>query len=150
MDGSYEYSEIVEINLEEPLMFELQQNYPNPFNPTTTIKYSISTQQVSLRAPMQSERGNLSNISQSLTKPTDCFGRSSLAMTKTFSRNDAVNVNLTVYDVLGRKVATLVNERQAPGNYSVRFNAENLASGIYFYKLSAGEINITKKMILMK
>ncbi len=59
-------------------------------------------------------------------------------------------VKLTVYDVLGREVATLVNKRQSPGRYSVTFNAFNLPSGLYFYKLTAGEFSQTKKMILMK
>ncbi len=40
-DGKYEYSEVVEVNIETPARFALEQNYPNPFNPTTTIKYSI-------------------------------------------------------------------------------------------------------------
>ena len=60
------------------------------------------------------------------------------------------NVRLTVYDALGREVATLVNQKQAPGNYSVQFNANNLPSGIYFYTLRAGDFTATKKMILMK
>ncbi len=61
-----------------------------------------------------------------------------------------VNVDLTVYNILGQKIATLLNENQAPGNYSVQFNAENLPSGIYFYTLRAGNFVETKKMILMK
>ncbi len=60
------------------------------------------------------------------------------------------NVQLIIYDVLGRKIATLVNKKQSPGNYSVNFNASNLTSGIYFYILRAGSSTITKKMILMK
>jgi predicted GH43/DUF377 family glycosyl hydrolase len=59
-------------------------------------------------------------------------------------------VNLTVYNVLGEEVATLVNETKAPGNYEVNFNAVNLTSGIYFYKLQTGSFNETKKMILIK
>ena len=61
-----------------------------------------------------------------------------------------LSVRLTVYDALGRKVATLVNKKQAPGNYSVQFDASKLSSGIYFYTLRAGEFTATKKMILMK
>ncbi len=59
-------------------------------------------------------------------------------------------VQLKVYDILGRKVATLVNKKQTPGKYSVKFDASNLSSGIYFYTLRAGEFTATKKMILMK
>jgi len=60
------------------------------------------------------------------------------------------NVQLKIYDVLGRGIATLVNEKQTPGNYSVKFDASNLPSGIYFYTLRSGNFVATKKMILMK
>ncbi len=59
-------------------------------------------------------------------------------------------VTLKVYDALGREVATLVNEAKSPGYYSVNFNAVNLPSGLYYYRLTAGEFSQTKKMILMK
>jgi photosystem II stability/assembly factor-like uncharacterized protein len=59
-------------------------------------------------------------------------------------------VTLKVYDVLGKQVATLVNEEKSSGKYSVNFNANNLASGIYFYKIDAGNFTKTMKMILMK
>ncbi len=60
------------------------------------------------------------------------------------------NVQLKIYDILGREVATLVNEKQSPGNYSVKFDASKLNSGVYFYTLRAGNFVATKKMILMK
>lgn len=67
------------------------------------------------------------------------------------------DVQLKVYDVLGREVQTLVNGRQSAGNYTVRFNAAGLASGVYFYRLSvsssgsqSGAFVETKKMILTK
>ncbi len=59
-------------------------------------------------------------------------------------------VQLKVYDMLGREVATLVNKEQTPGNYAVEFDASSLSSGVYFYALKAGEFTATKKMILMK
>ena len=65
-------------------------------------------------------------------------------------RNGNINVTLKVYDILGREVATLVNQNQAPGNYSIKFDASKLSSGIYFYKLQSGSFAVTKKMILMK
>ncbi len=61
-----------------------------------------------------------------------------------------LSLHLTVYDILGREVATLVNAKQNSGNYSVQFNASNLPSGIYFYTLKAGNFSITKKMLLLK
>lgn len=59
-------------------------------------------------------------------------------------------VTLKVYDVLGKKVATLVNEEKPAGSYQVNWNASNLSSGIYFYKLQAGSFVETKKMILLQ
>ncbi len=59
-------------------------------------------------------------------------------------------VTLKVYDILGREVTTLVNENKTPGNYSVTFNGNNLSSGIYFYRISAGRYSETKKFILLK
>ncbi|MBC8041850.1 MAG: family 16 glycosylhydrolase [Rhizobacter sp.] len=69
----------------------------------------------------------------------------------------ASQVQLKVFDVLGREVATLVDAKQAAGNYRVNFNASNLSSGIYFYRLTAGSsdarsgnFTATKKMVLVK
>ncbi len=109
IDGSYKYSNVVEVNVGSPEKFELGQNYPNPFNPTTTIEYSIP------------------NVGASVQ-----------------------NVQLKIYDVLGRKVATLVNQKQSPGNYKVKFDASKLNSGVYFYTLRTGDFVSTKKMIIMK
>jgi len=49
-----------------------------------------------------------------------------------------LSVQLKIYDILGREVAILVNKEQAPGKYSVQFSAIGLSSGIYYYKLDAG------------
>jgi hypothetical protein len=68
----------------------------------------------------------------------------------TYSLNNEVQVNLSVYDMLGRKVAELVNERQGAGAYELEFDASSLASGIYLYKLSAGDFVSVKKMTLLK
>ena len=61
-------------------------------------------------------------------------------------------VSLKIYDVIGKEVVTLVNELQRPGIYSVRLSAIDyqLSSGIYFYKLIAGNFSQTKKMLLLK
>jgi len=59
-------------------------------------------------------------------------------------------VTLKVYDILGREVTTLVNQVQSPGNYSVKFDASDLTSGIYYYRLSSGEFVESKKMLLIK
>jgi hypothetical protein len=59
-------------------------------------------------------------------------------------------VLLKIYDVLGKEVATLINEEKPAGSYEATFDASNLSSGIYFYKLEAGNFVETKKMILLK
>jgi hypothetical protein len=59
-------------------------------------------------------------------------------------------VTLKVYDLLGKEVATLVNEVKKVGNYSVNFNGESLSSGMYIYKLESNEFTMTKKMMLIK
>jgi hypothetical protein len=58
--------------------------------------------------------------------------------------------SLKIYDVLGNEVATLVNEFRNAGSYEVDFDASKLSSGVYFYKLQAGDFVQTKKMLLMK
>jgi photosystem II stability/assembly factor-like uncharacterized protein len=98
---------IVSVENQQDLLqaFHLTQNYPNPFNPTTTIKYSILSEEF---------------------------------------------VTLRVYNAIGEEIRTLVNEIKEAGNYEFTFNAENLASGIYYYRLNAGEFSANKKMILIK
>ncbi len=68
-----------------------------------------------------------------------------------YSLPKTVNVSLNVYNVLGQKVATLVNNKlEHAGNYKVTFNASSLPSGIYFYTLQAGSFRATKKMVVLK
>ncbi len=59
-------------------------------------------------------------------------------------------VQIKVYDILGKAVTTLVNERKQPGNYEITFNGDKLSSGIYFYRLKAGNFIQTKKMMILK
>jgi len=68
----------------------------------------------------------------------------------TYSIAKAGNVTLKVYNMLGQDVATLVNGYQAANTYKVNFNASGLSSGVYFYKLTSGNNEIIKKMVLMK
>lgn len=108
--------------------FHLEQNYPNPFNPTTKISYSIPYSNVMLNSV---QHLNHSEIPKQF-------------------RDDNVNVALRVYDILGRKVATLVNKKQKPGNYEVDFDGSSLTSGIYLYQFEVGKYIETKKMVLIK
>jgi aminopeptidase N len=106
---------------ELPLAFALEQNYPNPFNPTTTIQFTI--------------------VNPRPSRPSD-------APSVTVGRGQSTIVK--VYDVLGRQVATLVNEMKEPGTYAVRFDARDLASGMYYYRLRAGSFVQTRKMTVVK
>ncbi len=67
-----------------------------------------------------------------------------------FSVPKPTNVTLKIYDVLGKEIATLVNEVKQPGFHTVGFNASNYASGIYFYRIDAGEFTSVKRMVLIK
>jgi len=126
-DGSFEYSNMIEIEVGIPVKFSLEQNYPNPFNPSTKIRFVIP------------------NVVRNL---------------KDFSsqapRNDNTIVTLKVYDVLGKEVATLVNEEKPAGSYEVEFNSaetlngRSLPSGVYIYKIQAGSFISSKKMLLLK
>jgi N-acetylmuramoyl-L-alanine amidase len=60
------------------------------------------------------------------------------------------SVTLTIYDVLGREIKTLVNKVQSTGNYEVTFDASDLSSGVYYYQLKTGDFIKTKKMLLLK
>ena len=60
------------------------------------------------------------------------------------------SVKLVVYNILGEVIKTLVENKQKAGSYEVNFNASNLATGIYIYRIQAGDFVDTKKMILMK
>ncbi len=104
-DGSYEYSNVIEIDLGAPMKLSLSQNYPNPFNPKTIINYAV---------PVGSE------------------------------------VNIVIYDALGNEVTTLINEFKEAGIHSISFDATDLPSGVYIYKMQAGEFVETKKMVLLK
>jgi hypothetical protein len=104
-----------------PEEFRLQQNYPNPFNPTTTIRF-----QIPLNPPLQG--GNDPDLSGSR----------------------GIQVTLKVYNILGEEVVTLLDGYTSSGTQEVQFNAANLASGIYFYRLTTGNFTEVKKMMVMK
>ena len=67
-----------------------------------------------------------------------------------YSLPEVSSATIKVYDMLGNEVATLVNKEQPAGNYEVDFNASELSSGIYFYKLQAGNFIEMKKMTLIR
>ncbi len=137
--GACEVNNGVGVNdSETPSDFILYPPYPNPFNPVTTIRYSIPSV-IASDPDLSGERGNLS----------DSWQNQQIASVASHPRNDA-NVRLIVYNILGEEIATLVNERQTPGNYSVTFDASNLPSGTYFCTLIFGNRVATQKLVLIK
>ena len=109
------------ISKEIPKSFSLFQNYPNPFNPFTIIKYMIAEN-----------------------------GKSPATTGAKNAKMENGVVILRVYDILGKEVTTLVNEKQSPGTYEVTFYGSQYSSGIYFYKLETGNYRESKRMILIK
>ncbi len=108
--------------------YYLDQNYPNPFNPTTKISFVIGLPaEVSQYTP-GTQAGHL---------PARQLSGGSF-------------VTLKVFDMLGREVATLMNELKQPGEYTVHWNAEGVQSGMYFYRLSVGNFTQTRKLIILK
>ncbi|MGB5531120.1 MAG: T9SS type A sorting domain-containing protein, partial [Ignavibacteriaceae bacterium] len=67
-----------------------------------------------------------------------------------YSIKEEGNVELIIYDVLGKVVEKIVDERKTAGNYSTQFDASKLSSGIYFYSLRVNDFVNTKKMLLIK
>jgi hypothetical protein len=67
-----------------------------------------------------------------------------------FSIPTESKVGLKIYDLLGREIAELVNSELQPGLHKISFNGEKLSSGVYYYKLTAGEFSDIKKLILVK
>ncbi|MCW9066335.1 MAG: T9SS type A sorting domain-containing protein, partial [Ignavibacteriaceae bacterium] len=109
-DGSFDYSDVVEVDVFLPSKFALEQNFPNPFNPSTSIQFSL---------------------------PVDA------------------QVTISVYNLVGEKVAEVASGNFAAGSHKVTFNANTLTSGIYFYQLDATgndgkTFSDVKKMSLLK
>ncbi len=134
-----------------PVTYKLNQNYPNPFNPTTIIQYEIP-------AVLDVRTGNPTTTKQNET-PAVLEIRTSVDLNTTGSIRfpsgrhmslPQMHVKLIVYDILGREIKTLVNEIQEPGTYEIEFNAGELSSGVYIYRLEAGNFNAVRKMILLR
>lgn len=67
-----------------------------------------------------------------------------------FSVSKSDNLKLEIYDLQGRKIETLLNRKLNSGTYEIQYNSKNLSSGIYYYKITSGNISMTKKLVLIK
>jgi len=105
-DAVFTINSVVSVEKENlPDKYDLMQNYPNPFNPSTSIEYTVPSNEY---------------------------------------------VSLKVYDILGNEIVTLVNQQKEAGKYKVEFDASSISSGIYYYKIQAGNFIQVRKMILLK
>jgi hypothetical protein len=84
------------------------------------------------------------NLSQNYPNP---FNPSTVIK---YHLSTATHVRMTIFDMLGREVRTLLNEQKSAGSYQVSWNASGVPSGVYFYRLQAGSFSETKKLILLK
>ncbi len=124
-----------------------------PYNCNDTIKYfasSISAQYASF-TKINDELENINSFTLDQNYPNP-FNPST---TIKYSIAEVTNVKLTIYDILGREVITLINSELHPGAYSMIWNAtdkfgKKVTSGIYFYSLEAGKFTKTNKMLLIK
>jgi hypothetical protein len=137
-----ERSHISGPSLKRPATPGLEQNYPNPFNPTTTIQYQLTTTSVVKQAnnilPTQFA------ISQNYPNPFN-----PTTVIKYQLPKDSY-VTLKLYDILGREIKVLVDGMTEAGSHEVSLDASQLASGMYMYKLKAGEFHAVKKLLLLR
>ena len=89
-------------------------------------------------------------LHQNFPNPFNPETKIKFELSQTDNRKQKTVTRLIIYDISGKEVKILVNEMLQPGVYEVDFNGSLLPSGVYFYKLTAGEYAETKKMILMK
>ena len=125
--------------------------YPtdNPLIPPYESGYSNTIDIRSLMPPLEKQGINSIckndyNLLQNYPNP---FNPST---TITFNIPQSENVTIRVFDILGNAVAELINEQKEAGTYTIKFDATNLASGIYFYQIQAGKYSETRKLILQK
>ena len=102
--------------------------------------------------PISNEVPNRFSLSQNYPNPFNPTTkiRFSIPLSRGLSEGRGVLTQLIIYDILGREVATLVNEQLNPGTYEVDFDGSSYTSGLYFYKLSTESYTETKKMVLLK
>jgi len=125
-------------------------NYPTGFGPQGDViriyNYvrPVRDAQVTTEVNEEEENPTSFNLEQNYPNP---FNPST---TINFSVEAHSNVSLKIFDILGKEISVLINEQKAPGIYSVNFDAQDLAGGVYFYQLKSGNKIQTKKMLLIK
>ena len=118
--------------------------------PGGTIYYRLKQQDTDGKITFSSEVKLYNNIPSMVSLSQNYPNPFNPVSTIEYSLPTAGFVSLKVYDILGREVTTLVNEKQSQGKHLVKFNGNKLASGVYFYVLTANDIVLSKKMNLLK
>jgi hypothetical protein len=108
-----------------------------------SINFGLSSQSVGIQEISGEVPGEF-NLSQNFPNPFNPI------TSIQYSISSKQFVKLKIYDLLGREIAILVNDEKPAGTYKVEFDASQLSSGIYFYKLQSGSFVETKKMILLR
>jgi M6 family metalloprotease-like protein len=110
-----------------------------------TISFTVSFGQSSVVTnPVESEKPEMFSLGQNYPNP---FNPHTVI---SYQLSTISDISLKVYDVLGKEVVNLVNEKKQPGKYSVDFNPEKLPGGLYFYQLKAGRYNSVRRMLYIK
>jgi photosystem II stability/assembly factor-like uncharacterized protein len=103
--------------------------------------------------PISTEIPNMFSLFQNYPNPFNPTTKIKFSLPAVGERHSAsggFHTTLIIYDALGREVQTLVNEKLSPGTYEVNFDGSSLSSGVYFYRVTAGDFTDTKKLILLK
>jgi hypothetical protein len=93
---------------------------------------------------------NSFNLSQNYPNPFNPVTKIKFSLPALKLREAGVPVKLIIYDILGREIATIVNEQLKPGSYEIEWDGSQYSSGIYLYKLISGDFTESKKMVLIK
>ena len=123
---------------------------PIPINNPDGFKITIGAQSINIYYVIENIESTNSNIPNDFSLYQNYPNPFNPTTSLQYAIGNRQFVKLKVYDLLGREVATLVNEEKPIGEYEVEFNAANLPSGIYYYQLKAGQFSETKKMILVR
>lgn len=111
--------------------------------------YNLNGNMIKLSA-MANDRNGLSNIPLKFDLHQNYPNPFNPVTTIKYDIIKVQDVKVTIYDILGREVKTLVNDQQHPGSYTIKWDASNVSSGVYFYQLKTKDYINTKKMILLK
>jgi len=120
---------------------------PDPEKDGRDTIYEVFVAEMNLQGVAINESNNEKHFSLSSNHPNPFNPITTIS----YQLNKTDMVNLVIYDLLGRKVETLVDEMKTPGSYAVTWNAQDFASGVYFYRIEFGGSKVlTQKMLLMK